>query len=58
MPLKKLKKGLEASLEKEKSKCPSTIVGCIFHNFKINRIERRIKEIEIELNYRKTKNKR
>lgn len=55
MPLKKIKKGLEQSLTKEKSKCPSTIVGCIFHKFKIKRIERRIRDIETELSNRKTK---
>lgn len=57
MPLKKIKKGLEASLEKEKSKHPSTIVGMIFHKLKIGRLEGRIKDIESELKYRKTKKK-
>jgi hypothetical protein len=55
MPLKKIKKGLEASLNKEKGKCPSTIIGGIFHNFRIKRIESRIKNIETELSNRKTK---
>lgn len=55
MPLKKIKKGLEQSLQKEKGRCPSTIVGGIFHNLKIKHIEGRIKDIEAELKYRKTK---
>ena len=55
MPLKKVKKGLEKSLASEKAKCPSTMLGGIFHNFKIRSIERRIKDIETELYNRKTK---
>jgi hypothetical protein len=55
MALKKILKGLEVSLEKEQGKCPSTIIGGIFHNLKIKRIESRIKNIETELSNRKTK---
>jgi hypothetical protein len=55
MPLKKVKKALEKSLITEQGKCPSTMLGGLFHKFKIRSIERRIKEIETELTNRKTK---
>lgn len=55
MPLKKIKKGLERSLESEQTKCPSTMLGGIFHKFKLKRIEDRIKSIETELYNRKNK---
>ena len=55
MPLKKVKKALEKSLITEQGKCPSTMLGGIFHRFRIRAIEKRIKQIETELNNRKTK---
>ena len=55
MPLKKLMKGLEASLKVEKEIHPSTMLGMWFHNFKIHRIECRINDIKKELSNRKTK---
>ena len=55
MALKKILKGLEVSLKKEQGNCPSTMLGGIFHKFKIKRIQTRIKDIEKELSNRKTK---
>ena len=55
MALKKILKGLEVSLKKEETKCPSTMLGGIFHKFKIKRIQNRIMDIEKELSNRKTK---
>jgi hypothetical protein len=55
MALKKILKGLEVSLKTEQKKCPSTMLGGIFHKFKIKRIQNRIKDIETELSNRKTK---
>ena len=55
MPLKKIKKELENSLMVTIGKCPSTMLGGVFHKFKIRSIEKRIKDIEIELTNRKTK---
>ncbi len=55
MALKKILKGLEVSLKTEQKKCPSTMLGDIFHKFKIKRIQNRIKDIEKELSNRKTK---
>ena len=55
MPLKKLMKGLEASLKVEKEIHPSTMLGMWFHNFKIRSIEYRINDIKKELSNRKTK---
>ena len=55
MPLKKLMKGLEASLKVEKEIHPSTRLGMWFHNFKIRSIEYRINDIKKELSNRKTK---
>ena len=57
MALKKLMKGLEASLKVEKEIHPSTMLGMWFHNFKIRSIECRINDIKKELSNRKTKNK-
>ena len=55
MALKKLMKGLQASLEKEMKIHPKTKLGIWIHNFKMNRIECRINDIKSELNNRKTK---
>jgi len=57
MALKKLMKGLEASLKKESELHPKTWLGMWFHNFKIRSIECRINDIKKELSNRKTKNK-
>ena len=57
MALKKLMKGLEASLKVEKEIHPSTMLGMWFHNFKMRNIEYRINNIKKELSYRKTKTK-
>ena len=56
MPLKKLMKGLEASLKKEREIHPSTKLGVWFHNFKMRSIECRINDIKKQLINRKTKN--
>lgn len=55
MPLKKVKKALEKSLMTEQGKCPSTMLGGLFHKFRIKSIEKRIKDIETELINRKNK---
>jgi len=55
MPLKKLMKGLEASLKRENEVHPKTWLGVLFHKFKIQRIENRIINIKAELYNRKTK---
>ena len=55
MALKKLMKGLEASLKKESELHPKTLLGMWFHNFKIHRIECRINDSKKELSNRKTK---
>jgi hypothetical protein len=55
MPLKKIMKGLEASLKKEKEVHPKTMLGMLFHKFKIQSIENRIINIKAELYNRKTK---
>ena len=57
MPLKKLIKGLEASLKVEREIHPKTKLGVWFHNFKMRNIEYRINNIKKELSYRKTKTK-
>ena len=57
MPLKKLMKGLEASLQAEKQIHPKTKLGMWFHNFKMRNIEYRINDIKKQLSYRKTKTK-
>ena len=57
MPLKKLIKGLEASLKVEMEIHPKTKLGVWFHNFKMHTIENRINDIKKELSNRKTKNK-
>jgi hypothetical protein len=56
MPLKKLIKGLEASLKVEREVHPSTKLGVWFHNFKMRGIQSRIDDIKKQLNNRKTKN--
>ena len=56
MALKKLMKGLEASLKVEREIHPKTLLGMWFHNFKMRNIEYRINDIKKELNNRKTKN--
>jgi hypothetical protein len=56
MALKKLMKGLEASLKVEREIHPKTMLGMWFHNFKMRNIEYRINDIKKELNNRKTKN--
>ena len=55
MPLKKLIKGLEASLKIEREIHPKTQLGVWFHNFKMRNIEYRINNIKVELSNRKTK---
>ena len=55
MPLKKLMKGLEASLKIEREIHPKTKLGVWFHNFKMRSIENRIIDIKVELSNRKTK---
>jgi len=55
MPLKKLMKGLEASLKAEKEVKPTTILGVWFHRFKMRSIENRINDIKKELSNRKNK---
>ena len=55
MPLKKLIKGLEASLKIEREIHPKTKLGVWFHNFKMRSIECRINDIKKELSNRKTK---
>ena len=55
MALKKLMKGLEASLKKESEVHPKTWLGELFHKFKIRSIENRIIDIKAELYNRKTK---
>ena len=57
MPLKKVMKGLEASLEAEKQIHPKTKLGMWFHSWKIYSIQTRIDDIKKELSYRKTKSK-
>ena len=55
MPLKKLIKGLEASLKVENEVHPKTWLGELFHKFKMRSIENRIIDIKAELYNRKTK---
>jgi hypothetical protein len=55
MALKKLMKGLEASLQTEREIHPKTKLGVWFHNFKMRTIQSRIDTIKQELNNRKTK---
>ena len=55
MALKKLMKGLEASLKVEKEIHPSTMLGMWFHNFKMRGIQSRIDDIKKQLGNRKTK---
>jgi hypothetical protein len=55
MALKKLMKGLEASLKVEREIHPKTKLGVWIHNFKMRSIESRISDIRKELNNRKTK---
>ena len=55
MPLKKIMKGLEASLKAESEVHPKTLLGVIFHKFKMRSIENRIINIKAELYNRKTK---
>jgi hypothetical protein len=55
MALKKLMKGLEASLKKETEIHPKTWLGVLFHKFKMRSIENRIIDIKAELYNRKTK---
>ena len=57
MPLKKLMKGLEASLQAEKQIHPKTKLGLWFHIWKMRNIQFRINNIKKELSYRKTKTK-
>ena len=55
MALKKLMKGLEASLKKESEVHPKTMLGLWFHKFRMHSIECRINDIKKELSNRKTK---
>jgi hypothetical protein len=57
MPLKKVMKGLEASLQAEKQIHPKTKLGVWFHIWKLHSIQSRIDSIKKELLYRKTKTK-
>ena len=55
MALKKIMKGLEASLKKQNEIHPKTKLGVWLHNFKMRRIKCRIDDIKKELSNRKTK---
>jgi hypothetical protein len=55
MALKKIMKGLEASLKRESEIHPKTWLGNLFHKFKMRSIENRIVNIKAELYNRKTK---
>ena len=55
MPLKKVMKGLEISLQAEKEIHPKTKLGVWFHIWKLHSIQSRIDSIKKELLYRKTK---
>lgn len=55
MALKKLMKGLEASLKMESEIHPKTKLGVWFHNLKMRSMEARISAIRKELINRKTK---
>ena len=55
MPHKKVMKGLEASLKAESEVHPKTLLGVLFHKFKMKNIENRIIHIKAELYNRKTK---
>ena len=55
MALKKLIKGLQASLQAEKEIHPKTKLGMWFHNFKMRNIQKRIDSLNKELINRKTK---
>ena len=57
MPLKKVMKGLEASLKAEQDIHPKTKLGLWFHMWKMHSIQSRIDSIKKELLYRKTKSK-
>jgi hypothetical protein len=57
MPLKKVMKGLEVSLQAEKQIHPKTKLGLWFHIWKMRNIQFRINSIKKELSYRKTKTK-
>ena len=55
MALKKLLKGIKASLMLEQARIPKTILGNLIHKIKIHSMQGRISEIETELLKRKTK---
>ncbi len=55
MALKKLLKGIKASLMVEQARIPKTILGNLIHRIKIHSMQGRISEIETELLKRKTK---
>jgi hypothetical protein len=55
MALKKLLKGIKASLMVEQARIPKTILGNLIHRIKMHSMEGRIAEIETELLKRKTK---
>ena len=55
MALKKLLKGIKASLIIEQARIPKTILGNLIHKIKMHSMKGRISEIETELLKRKTK---
>jgi hypothetical protein len=55
MALKKLLKGIKASLILEQARIPKTMLGNFIHKIKMYSMEGRIAEIESELRNRKTK---
>ena len=55
MALKKLLKGIKASLIVEQARIPKTMLGNFIHKIKMHSMEGRIAEIESELRNRKTK---
>ena len=55
MALKKLLKGIKASLIIEQARIPKTMLGNLIHKIKMHSMKGRISEIETELLKRKTK---
>ena len=55
MALKKLLKGIKASLIIEQARIPKTMLGNLIHKIKMHSMKCRISEIETELLKRKTK---
>ena len=55
MALKKLLKGIKASLMVEQARIPKTMLGNFIHKIKMHSMKSRIAEIETQLLKRKTK---